>query len=93
MYNYSGGMFGCFQDCQICLLGLFCFPCLNSCNWARSRGEECTLCHLLMVVHPYWVRKNVMRKVGQNDNDCMDCLCTTFCMPCVVCQDSRALKN
>ncbi|EAX87914.1 putative Cys-rich domain containing protein [Trichomonas vaginalis G3] len=91
MYDYEGGLFGCFKDITGCLFSMCCAPCSNGENWAKVRDEECTWCHVCMVVHPYWVRKSVLKKRGESGSNVADCLITTFCAECVICQDRREL--
>ncbi|EAY15491.1 putative Cys-rich domain containing protein [Trichomonas vaginalis G3] len=91
MHDYEGGLFGCFKDIVGCLLTCICIPWANAENWAKVRDEECTLCHYFMIVHPYWVRKSVLKKRGEEGSNVADCLITTCCMHCVVCQDRREL--
>ena len=91
MYGYKGGLFGCFGDIKSCLFSFFLPPIQNGWNLAKSRDEECTLCHCCLVVHPYWTRKIVLKKEGDTGNDLMDCIFTDICMPCTIAQDARAL--
>jgi len=36
--QWSTSLFGCFEDCGICLYGLFCLPCLFGHNAVKVRG-------------------------------------------------------
>ncbi|KAH0793431.1 putative Cys-rich domain containing protein [Histomonas meleagridis] len=94
MQDYSGGTFGCFKDIKICLYGCFCAACLNGENHSKIRSEDCTICHCIEPIAPYWIRKGVLSKKGKDTNDnCADCLITCFCAPCVICQDARELNG
>ena len=82
------------QDTGSCIFGAFCLPCLNGQNHAKIREEECTLCHVWNIHAPYWIRKELEKRNSEDaTNDCNDCLMTTFCAPCAVCQDARALQD
>ena len=92
--TYAGGLFGCMQDTGSCIFGAFCLPCLNGQNHAKIRDEECTICHVWNFHAPYWIRKELEKRNSEDaTNDCNDCLMTTFCAPCAVCQDARALAD
>lgn len=91
MYDYSDGTFGCFKDCKICVMGTFCECWLNGQNWAKSRDEPFTFCHCCAMVHPFWIRKTVLKNNGIEGKDVTDCVIACFCGPCVVCQDARNL--
>lgn len=91
MYSYKGGLLGCLSDINICLYSFCCLPCQNGMNLAKTRKEECNIFHVLMVTHPYWIRKSVLQNEGVTGDNLMDCLVTSICAPCVVSQDARAL--
>lgn len=94
MQEYNDGQFGCFSDIKSCLFTFFCLVCQNQVNWAKVSGDG-NFYWLICCepVHPVWVRKAVLKKNGLDEDHLMDCLCTTFCAECVICQDARALGN
>lgn len=91
--KYHSGLFSCCSDMQICCLGTFYPCCLNASNVARLREEDCTFCHCIFQVHPFWVRQMVKDSKGIQKHYLNDCLAVVFCMPCAVCQDSREIFN
>ncbi|KAK7480200.1 hypothetical protein BaRGS_00028585 [Batillaria attramentaria] len=90
--DWSTGLCGCFTDCGSCLCTYCCLPCMM-CRLA-SRLNECPLM-------PYCVpgggliamRTKVRTMGGIQGSICNDCMATTCCGPCVVCQLSREMDN
>ncbi|KAH0790993.1 putative Cys-rich domain containing protein [Histomonas meleagridis] len=94
MAEYSTGLFECMKDCKGCLYTMFCFECAAAQNWADSRNEPCTICHLCGYACPIWTRSNIRKMLGQTDSHyTTDCFVYTFCGPCAVCQDTRQLDK
>ncbi|OHT01464.1 hypothetical protein TRFO_31736 [Tritrichomonas foetus] len=94
MSDFSTGLCDCFSDCGVCIYVTCCIECAVADNWARSRREDCSLCHLIAFSHPVWTRDNIRMMLGQREKQYAgDCLVYTFCTPCAVCQDARELKN
>lgn len=91
--SYGGGLFGCFNDCAVCVYGFFCPFCLNAQNHATIRNETCSICHFFNNIPEYWIRKHMHAKSGEPpDQNCRDCAEATFCFGCAICQDARGLK-
>ena len=90
---YRNSLFGCLSDIGICLYGSLCSSCLNSDNLARVRKEECTICHLICIVQPFWVRQMLKKERSMETNFFSDCLVTTLCAPCAICQDAREIRG
>ena len=89
--KYNSHLFQCFLDIPSCIFGSFCFLCLNSSNLANILNEDLSLTHLFIFFHPFWVRKMIQEKNNIHSTYCDDCLVTTFCLCCAICQDSREL--
>jgi len=66
--GYSSGLFDCTSDMGVCCTGLFCSWSLvpTACDWAHSRGEECTLVHCCTIVYPLWTRSNIRKLNSDN---------------------------
>ena len=93
MNDFSTGLFECFTDCGVCLYVSFCRECAAADNWARSRGEDCNICHVLSPV-PIWTRDNIRTMLGQREKRYFtDCVTYAFCYSCAVCQDMRELNR
>lgn len=81
------------RDGRICLYGACCLPCLNGLNYSKVRGEDCTVCHCCAFHHPFWIRKELVKRSGAEAQvgDSSICCAACCCAPCAVCQDARAL--
>lgn len=91
--GYTFPLLGCFGDLEICIYGTFCSYFLNASNIAYLRGENCGPYHLLFPFNPFWVRQMV-RENNQIPVDRIDdLLVTCFCHPCMICQDSREIRQ
>ncbi|CAF1395598.1 unnamed protein product [Rotaria sp. Silwood1] len=100
MAAWNSGLFDCFNDCGICLYGYCCTPCLFGENAERIDGSSCcgscclwyllsgfSLCCLI-----HMSKRRALRNRFSLEEDCNDCLATTFCAPCAICQEARELK-
>ncbi|CAG5136513.1 unnamed protein product [Candidula unifasciata] len=88
--SWSTGMCDCCKDMNICCCGTFCYCCM-ACQIATQLGESfCVPCFV-----PGWqtVLRTKMRLQHAISGSVMDdCLATTFCFPCTLCQLARELK-
>ncbi len=101
--DFIESLFGCFDDCEICLCG-WCFtPCLFGQNAEKIDGSNCCLmccaysllssCYLCWIPH-CMKRENLREKYGlSQDPNCGDCPAACFCGPCALCQEARFLKR
>jgi len=89
MADFHTGLCGCCEDISSCLIGVFCLPCMPSCNWALAREEDCGLEHLCCPVCEYWVRQQLRDRNGMNPECFEDCVLLALCYPLVLCQDRR----
>ncbi|CAF1010493.1 unnamed protein product [Adineta steineri] len=100
MNQWSSGLFDCFNDCNICLYGYCCTPCLYGENAEKIDGSSCCgsccIWYLLSSVSLCCIAHMGKRQALRNrfglPEDCNDCAATTFCIPCAVCQEARELK-
>ncbi|CAF4124369.1 unnamed protein product [Rotaria sordida] len=100
MAAWSTGLFDCFDDCGVCLYGYCCAPCLFGENAEKIDGSNCcgscclwyllAQCSLCCLIH--MGKRQALRNRYGLDEDCNDCLATTFCAPCAICQEARELK-
>jgi len=95
-------LFGCFDDCETCLCGYFCVPCLFGQNAEKIDNSNCCLmccaytilasCYLCWVPH-YIKRGDLRQKYDLREDPCHDCPVTVCCGPCALCQEARFLKR
>ena len=93
MGEFKSSLFGCMNDCPICIYGIFCFECLAAQNWASIREENCTCFHLVCLASPFWTRQDLRKKKGMSTSYMGDCLIYLCCLPCAICQDAREIKQ
>ncbi len=95
-------LFGCFDDCETCLCGYFCLPCLFGQNAEKIDNSSCcgmccvytilTSCYLCWLPH-YFKRENLRRKYNLREDPCNDLPTALCCGPCAICQEARFLKR
>lgn len=90
--QYHSSISGCFYDFVSCFYGFFCPCCLNASNLAAIRKENCTICHCLFCFSPFWVRQMVQEENNIKSSYCVDCVLTSFCYSCAICQDAREIN-
>ncbi|EAY02871.1 putative Cys-rich domain containing protein [Trichomonas vaginalis G3] len=91
--EFSYGLLSCFEDCGVTVYVCFCLDCALANNWAMTRSESCNLCHLCCLVSPYWTRQVIRTRRHMRRETFGDCLVMVCCLPCMICQDQRELKN
>ncbi|KAK1882808.1 Cornifelin like B [Dissostichus eleginoides] len=94
--EWASGVCDCCQDKRQCCLWFWCCPC-SACRLSKSLGQ-CLCLPLLDVcgcVRPisFSMRVLVRQRYGIRGTMCRDCLCSTFCVPCVWCQISREVSD
>ncbi|CAF1508218.1 unnamed protein product [Adineta ricciae] len=102
MNNWSSGLFDCRNDGDICLRGCLGPSFLFGANAELIDGSDrCRSCLLYFLITRFYLcclphipkRKALRERFDiAEDNDCNDCLATTFCRRCAVCQEARELK-
>ncbi|XP_026228851.1 cornifelin homolog B-like [Anabas testudineus] len=87
----------CCQDVPECCFAFWCFPCF-ACVTARNYGE--CLCLPLLEAFSGCIpavtmsmRASMRQRYSIEGTMCKDCVCSTFCTPCVWCQMSREMKR
>ncbi|UJR13722.1 hypothetical protein I4U23_000733 [Adineta vaga] len=83
MNSWNSGLFDCFSDGSICFYGWCCTPCLYGENAQKIDGSGCFM---------HKSKRQTLRNKYGLPEDCNDCVATTFCAACAVCQEARELK-
>ncbi|XP_054612086.1 cornifelin homolog B-like isoform X2 [Dunckerocampus dactyliophorus] len=88
----------CCNDVPMCCFAFWCFPCF-ACITTKKYGQ--CLCLPLVdmsmgaLVPPVAMsmRVSMRHRYGIRGTMCNDCVCTTFCRPCIWCQMAREMKE
>ncbi|XP_022625114.1 cornifelin homolog B-like [Seriola dumerili] len=94
--EWTSGICDCCHDMKQCCCAFWCCPCF-ACKTTKEFGQ-CLCLPLLDVcgcVRPITMsmRVSVRHRYGIRGSLCSDCLCSTFCPPCVWCQISTEMKK
>uniref|UniRef100_A0A4W6CHF5 Plac8 onzin related protein 2 n=1 Tax=Lates calcarifer TaxID=8187 RepID=A0A4W6CHF5_LATCA len=94
--EWSSEICDCCRDARQCCCVFWCCPCF-ACKTTKEFGQ-CLCLPLLDVlgcVHPITMsmRVSVRHRYGIRGTLCTDCLCSTFCLPCVWGQISTEMKK
>ncbi|GFS14492.1 placenta-specific 8 [Elysia marginata] len=88
--NWSSGTFDCMDDVPICLFGWFCGLCL-ACKVSGDMGESmCVPCCLPLPVAILRTKWRTEHNIQGTIMD--DCVMSTFCGACSLCQLARDVK-
>lgn len=103
--RWTTGLFGCFEDCESCLLGACC-PCVLIGRTAEIIDQGATSCCAAGTVFcclQCWTgcgflftcsyRSRLRQKFGLPASPCGDCLVDCCCLNCSACQLHRELEN
>ncbi|KAG7217188.1 hypothetical protein INR49_027729 [Caranx melampygus] len=96
--EWDSGICDCCQDMPVCCFAFWCGPCF-ACKTTKDYGQCLCLPLLEMFSGPfirpvtYAMRVSMRERYGIKGTMCKDCVCTTFCSPCVWCQMSREIKR
>ncbi|XP_058049224.1 placenta-specific gene 8 protein-like [Ahaetulla prasina] len=85
-FEWQTELCDCGDDCNICLCGAFCLCCLG-CIVAKDM-DECCSCGPTVAMRTRY--RTLYRIPG---SICSDCLTTTFCCPCNLCQLKRDINR
>ncbi|KAM9580981.1 placenta-specific gene 8 protein-like isoform 2-T2 [Guaruba guarouba] len=84
--EWQSGLMDCCSDCNVCLCGTFCFPCLG-CQVAEDM-DECCMCGPSMAMRTlYRTRYNIPGSLLG------DFASTAFCPTCALCQLKRDINQ
>jgi Cys-rich protein (TIGR01571 family) len=97
---FLGGLFDCFDDCDVCCYGWCCTPCLYGENAEKIDGSSCYgSCFIWWLLYEWDLcclvhmgKREALRNRFGLQEDCNDCVATTFCASCAICQEARELK-
>lgn len=90
--KYENTLCGCFQDFGVCCITWYIYPYAEGLIWAEARGEVCTCCHFRLCGNGMFIRANVRRARGMEQNLFNDCMTYSFCWRCALMQDWREIK-
>ncbi|CAF0779135.1 unnamed protein product [Adineta ricciae] len=101
--EWNESLFGCFDNCGICLCGWCCTPCLFGRNAEKIDDSNCCLwCCIYMCLtdcaicwYPHYMKRKLLRQKYdlREDPHCGDLFATICCGPCALCQEARFLKR
>ncbi|XP_047463626.1 cornifelin homolog B-like [Mugil cephalus] len=95
--EWASGICDCCQDMKQCCFAFWCFPCF-ACKTSKD-FDQCLCLPLLDIcggcVFPasMSMRTYVRLRYGIKGTLCNDCVCSTFCLPCVWCQMATERKK
>ncbi|XP_041657912.1 cornifelin homolog B-like [Cheilinus undulatus] len=95
--EWSSGICDCCEDIPECCFACWCCPCF-ACITTKAYGQ-CLCLPLLEIcggcINPITMsmRVSVRHRYGIKGSLCRDCVCATFCPPCVWCQISREMRS
>jgi len=98
MGEWANGLFGCFNNCGICIVTYF-VPCLTAGQTAEKVGESCFLYGFLSILGPIgiWSRAKIRGKVretkGIDGSFGSDCIMHWFCGLCSLIQEAQELEG
>ncbi|PAA46184.1 hypothetical protein BOX15_Mlig027302g1 [Macrostomum lignano] len=94
--GWRHSIFGCFDDCGICLLSFFC-PCYVFAKNSQAVGENCVLCCLCSLCIPCivgtYVRSRIREVQGIDGSIVNDFCCWFFCSFCALVQEAQEVKQ
>jgi len=94
--EWKQGLCGCFDDCETCMCGSFCTPCLVYRN-AEDLNKSGILCGLLACFIPcipvLLLRGEAREKYGIEGSTLGDVAATFCCGNCVNCQTASEIKQ
>lgn len=91
MGEWSYGLFGCFDNCGLCIWSYFC-PCIVFGETAEKVGEDCCKCGFCImcpignIISWLKIREKVRESKGIEGSCCNDFLCLWFCGICALIQ-------
>ena len=91
--DFGSGLCDLFSDISLTLYTCFCFPCQKASNWAKVRGEPCTVEHMACPVSEYWTRQFIRSRKHMKKEIASDVFTFCCCMPCAIIQDAKELNN
>ncbi|XP_077998194.1 uncharacterized protein LOC144451265 [Glandiceps talaboti] len=98
--DWENGLFGCFKNCNICILTFFC-PCIVAGQNAAAVGDSClvhAVCFFFFAPFLHCLLGGGVRSTIRNRNNIpgskmMDYCLHLFCVSCSLCQEAAELKS
>merc|ERR1711976_289640 len=98
MSDWSNGLFGCFNNCGLCIITYF-VPCLTAGNNAKAVGENCFLYGCLSILGPIgiWSRATIRGKIREQEaiegSFIVDCVMLWICGFCAIVQEAQEVEG
>ncbi|CAD5111834.1 DgyrCDS1102 [Dimorphilus gyrociliatus] len=98
MGEFQHGLFGCFDNCGICIITYF-VPCLTAGKNAEAVGESCILYGCLSILGPIgiWSRAKIRGQIrdskGIEGSFINDCVMHWFCAICSLVQEAQEVEG
>jgi len=95
--DWKQGTCGCLGDCETCLCGTFCLPCLQYRN-GNDLGQSGLFCCLLACfglpcLPVFCLRGEARERYGIEGSVAGDAVCAFCCNPCASCQTANEIKE
>lgn len=98
MGEFKHGLFGCFDNCGVCIMAYFC-PCLVFGKTAEKVGESCCMCGAALflpianIIALLKIRRLVRESHGIEGSCCNDLLMWWFCGLCTLVQLAQEMDE
>jgi Cys-rich protein (TIGR01571 family) len=91
MAEFQHGLFGCFDNCTVCLYSFF-VPCYVEGKIAEKVGESCIMHALLVSCCGPCIRQKVREQKNIAGSFGMDLLVFCFCNVCAIAQEAHEVN-
>lgn len=98
MGEFEHGLFGCFDNCTLCIVTYF-LPCYTAGKVGEAVGESCILHGAMTVLGPCGIyfrakaRGMIREQKGIEGSFGKDCVLHWFCAICALIQDSQEIRG
>ncbi len=98
MAEWQHGLFGCFDNCGLCLITYF-LPCYTAGKNAEAVGESCLLCGLVLfvpcadIIAPAMIRQKIREQKGIEGSLIGDIVTHFCCMCCALVQSAQEVQG
>ncbi|KAL8561492.1 hypothetical protein ACOMHN_011174 [Nucella lapillus] len=98
MGEFQNGLFGCFNNCGLCVITYF-VPCFTAGKNAEAVGESCITYGILSILGPIgmWSRAKIRGKIreskGIDGGFGNDCVMHIFCALCALVQEAQEVEG
>ena len=95
--DWKQGLFGCAEDSEVCMDGLFCTSCLTFMNAKNLDKPACLYTSFWYCLFPcvpvVLLRQEARQKYGIEGSIAEDVLASICCLDCVTCQTAAEIKH